>query len=152
MFYSVKPEDVYRWKVHGMEKLYKVRFPENSKKVQLFYYPSTLEGFKIFLDCINRNESKYIQTAAKYLVKKFAGPFQCVYVCMLFPSLLFTQKLFLQFGKNINQCQMIFDMEGIGMKHLWKPGKHWKLSLKIPHCYLVHQVKYDCPFNVAQNI
>ena len=33
MFYSVKPIDVYRYKVFYMETLYKKRLPENSKKV-----------------------------------------------------------------------------------------------------------------------
>ncbi len=28
-----------------------------------------------------------------------------------------------QHGTRIDQIGLIFDMEGIGMKHLWKPGK-----------------------------
>ena len=32
MFFSVKKQDVVRYKVRNMERLYKVRFPEASKK------------------------------------------------------------------------------------------------------------------------
>ena len=38
MFYSVKPNEIFKYKVYYMEYLYKRLLPENSKKVSIHSY------------------------------------------------------------------------------------------------------------------
>ena len=48
---------------------------------------------------------------------------------------------FVKLGKHIDQCGLIFDMEGIGMAHLWKPGKWW-ISMNLYYISNVIETPY----------
>lgn len=77
---------------------------------------------------------KCVKNRAKRYVFFFFIIFECFSITTNFPPLKVL--IFFQLGKHIDQCALIFDMDGIGMKHLWKPG----MKVKIENFYITFPV------------
>ena len=51
-------------------------------------------------------------------------------------NIYFSMYHLLQLGRRIDQIGLIFDMEGFGMRHLWKPGMYYGTK----YCFIIASI------------
>lgn len=81
------------------------------------YFGEDKQGFPIWIDVLGYIDLKGMYFSA---TKKDIIRYKIYYAEYLFKHLLPEQSK--KHGRRIERCSMIFDMEGIGLKHLWKPA------------------------------
>jgi hypothetical protein len=137
--------DSLQWrKKYGTDKLLEWKIPEVLTKYSPGnYFGHDKKGFPIWYELLGRYDMKGLMLSA---TKKDIVKYRIAMIEHLLANIF--PKCSKEAGKRIDKCDFIVDMDGVGLKHLWKPAvdvMHELLSVveanypeRLQICYVIN--------------